>query len=509
MGIYRLLTSTLIFDNLKVACSRRSSKMSKKNFLFSIVMPAYGVEKWIAEAIESVINQDIGFEENVQLIIVDDGSKDNSGKIADSYAEKYPVNITVIHKENGGLSSARNAGVKIAEGKLLSFLDSDDTFDTNVLSTVWKFFENDTTGVKMATIPVIYFENREGDHLLNYKFENGTRVINLLEDFDYPQHFINSVFIYADFAKENAFDEDLHMSVSEDAREITKLLIKDPRYAVITGTKYNYRWRSTSIMNTTKNTHGWFFTHLNEFIDFFVNKYKDEPMPKFVQYSLMYNLQWRVLIKEKETTVLSKEEYKEWKDRCLKVITSFDDDVIIKQRTIKIEQKAYLLYKKYNKYPKLIKTDEGTIGYTFDDSYILKSPSTFKMHLNFFKVTDDELKICGWFSHNLYLSKAPVKPYVLVNGKKVYAEMKQPINGKKSFKDLINQKIPVEFNVKLSEETKLEFHYQTRLGSTTSKIIIDVPYPVKGNDGLEAFTKDCYRFKKSKASIKVKKIQSQ
>ena len=81
----------------------------KKNypFKFSIVVAVYNVEKYLAEAIESILCQDIGFKESVQLILVDDGSPDTSGQICDKYQANYPSNIKVIHKENGGVSSAQ------------------------------------------------------------------------------------------------------------------------------------------------------------------------------------------------------------------------------------------------------------------------------------------------------------------------------------------------------------------------------------------------------------------
>ena len=197
-----------------------------KQFLFTIVMPTYNVEKYIDEAIQSVLQQDIGFEEYAQLIIVDDGTPDKSGEIAESYARKYPNNITVIHKENGGLSSARNAGVKVATGKYISFLDPDDTYDLNVLSKVRDFYEKHDSETDIVSFPVYYFENREGGHVLNYKYENGTRVIDLNEEWDAAQHFLTSAFIRTSVAKELCFKTDLNMSVSEDAREVISLLIK-------------------------------------------------------------------------------------------------------------------------------------------------------------------------------------------------------------------------------------------------------------------------------------------
>ena len=93
-----------------------------ENKKISIVVPIYNVEKYLAECIESIQNQSY---KNLEIILVDDESPDNSGKIAEKYASN-DERIKVIHKKNGGLSDARNAGIEVATGDYLMFVDSDD-----------------------------------------------------------------------------------------------------------------------------------------------------------------------------------------------------------------------------------------------------------------------------------------------------------------------------------------------------------------------------------------------
>ena len=100
----------------------------------SIIVPVYNVEDKICRCLDSVIAQTFL---NYELILVDDGSPDKSGEICDSYAEKHK-RIKVIHKQNGGLSDARNAGLKIANGNYIMFLDSDDYITPDCLSTLHK-----------------------------------------------------------------------------------------------------------------------------------------------------------------------------------------------------------------------------------------------------------------------------------------------------------------------------------------------------------------------------------
>lgn len=96
--------------------------------IFSIIVPIYNVEKYLRCCVDSVLAENFA---DYEMILVDDGSPDGCGKICDEYAGKYP-HIKVIHKENGGLSDARNAGIRAAKGDYLIFLDSDDYWaDTN------------------------------------------------------------------------------------------------------------------------------------------------------------------------------------------------------------------------------------------------------------------------------------------------------------------------------------------------------------------------------------------
>ncbi|WP_338367787.1 glycosyltransferase family 2 protein, partial [Enterococcus faecium] len=85
----------------------------------SIIVPVYKVEKYLRKCVDSILAQTFT---DFEVILVDDGSPDNSGKICDEYAEK-DNRVRVIHKENGGLSSARNAGIDVARGKYLGFVD--------------------------------------------------------------------------------------------------------------------------------------------------------------------------------------------------------------------------------------------------------------------------------------------------------------------------------------------------------------------------------------------------
>lgn len=100
--------------------------------MVSVIIPIYNVEKYIKECVDSVIRQTY---QNIQIILVNDGSTDSCGRFCDEYAQK-DVRIITIHKDNGGLSDARNAGLPLAEGKFILYLDGDDFLVPNAIETL-------------------------------------------------------------------------------------------------------------------------------------------------------------------------------------------------------------------------------------------------------------------------------------------------------------------------------------------------------------------------------------
>lgn len=118
------------------------------NDLISVIIPAYKVEKYIDTCMHSVLNQTY---KNLEIILVDDGSPDNCPKIIDEYAKK-DKRIKVIHKENGGISSARNAGMDIAQGKYITFLDSDDSISLDMYETLYNLIKKYDTDIAMCQL---------------------------------------------------------------------------------------------------------------------------------------------------------------------------------------------------------------------------------------------------------------------------------------------------------------------------------------------------------------------
>ena len=115
--------------------------------LVSMIVPVYKVEKELARCVESLLQQDYN---NYEIILVDDGSPDRSGEIADQLAEQNPQRIRVIHQENRGLSGARNTGIRAAKGQYLSFIDSDDFIEPNMISLMVSELERTASNIAVC-----------------------------------------------------------------------------------------------------------------------------------------------------------------------------------------------------------------------------------------------------------------------------------------------------------------------------------------------------------------------
>lgn len=126
----------------------------------SIIIPVYNAEKYLKRSINSILNQTY---KNIELILVDDGSKDNSFKICEEFAKSYK-NIIAIHQENGGVSSARNAGLNCATGEYIEFVDADDSIAENCVEKL-------VNGIKDADVALCGFvmQKTSGEKIITAK----------------------------------------------------------------------------------------------------------------------------------------------------------------------------------------------------------------------------------------------------------------------------------------------------------------------------------------------------
>ena len=123
----------------------------------SVIVPIYNTEKYIHKCINSILGQSF---RDIEIILVNDGSEDNCGQIVNEY-QKADARIKVIHKENGGLWSARNAGLDIATGKYISFIDSDDWVKREMLEEMYNKAEEHQADLVVCNYNKVYADRTE------------------------------------------------------------------------------------------------------------------------------------------------------------------------------------------------------------------------------------------------------------------------------------------------------------------------------------------------------------
>ena len=223
------------------------------NYKLSIIVPIYGVEQYLRKCVDSLLNQDI---DNYEIILVDDGSPDGCPKICDEYAAAHE-NIRAVHRENGGLSAARNSGIKVAKGEYICFLDSDDYWEPNVLSGLMAQIERD----KLDVLRFKYQNVNERYEVYNpYKSDpyKGNDYSEVPTD---GVSFLNSRFGTACYAvmfilrrellKDCLFTEGIYF---EDTDWTPRMLTKANRVASADTIVYNYLIRQGSITQAIDNS---------------------------------------------------------------------------------------------------------------------------------------------------------------------------------------------------------------------------------------------------------------
>lgn len=394
--------------------------MNSYKYKFTIISAVYNVAEFLREAVDSVIHQTIGLK-NIQLILVDDGTPDNSGEICDEYAAKYPENIFVIHKQNGGVSSARNEGLKHVRGKYVNFMDSDDKWATDALAKVWDFFENHYDETDMVALPIKFFDAARGDHMLNYKFKAGSRVVDLTEEWNAPQMHVASSFFKAEMFENLCFDQTL--AYAEDSKVVQSVISQKQTLGLFCGSAYLYRKRSTGVASAIQSSGqkpNWYLPVMDNYhlsvIKTAVEKFGF--LPRFYQMTLMYDLQWRIKKEDIAGDNLTEEEKTLYIQKIKEALSYIDDDIIMAQNHIFGEQKILALKLKYSKEPTLITNDnEVALGFESGTAFpICNCKATFE----FVEVEDNKLKLscCVGIYNTKYEN---LDFYLLVNGKKVTA----------------------------------------------------------------------------------------
>ncbi len=219
--------------------------MENPNPKVSVIVPVYNVEHYLAKCLDSLVNQSL---QNIEIIVVNDGSKDGSGNIIQQYSEKYPNKIKAFTKENGGLSDARNFGIDQATGDYLGFVDSDDYVSETMFEDMLNLAEKNDAEMVICNIQKV-----DEDGNVTQKL---TQIPNMPEKIVLEKHF--SVFSdLSYFACNKLFKRELFIDKRfkkgvhfEDIQLIPQLLLECKILVQTQSFHYQYLERADSISKT-------------------------------------------------------------------------------------------------------------------------------------------------------------------------------------------------------------------------------------------------------------------
>lgn len=302
-------------------------------------MPIYNTEQYLREAIDSVIHQTLSFENNIRLYLLDDASKDGSADICREYQEKYPENIVFTHfDKNQGVSALRNYGVRQCRehgDEIVGFLDSDDKYGTDVLERVKQFFYCHED-INMATTEITYFDAYQGEHKLNWRFQE-REVVDIKEDFQYPHYYIGGAFIRHSALERIEFNE--HMKFWEDALAINQVILDEGKYGLVKDARYYYRKRQdeSSLVNEAWRNKERYTSFLNEgygSIIEYSKKTKRRILP-YVQFLVAYHMRLFMMKSRQESVsvTLSEDEIAKLRDDLSVILKKIKVSVLLQLPT--------------------------------------------------------------------------------------------------------------------------------------------------------------------------------
>lgn len=221
--------------------------------LISVIVPIYNVEKYLYRCLESINNQTYN---NIEVILVDDGSTDSSGVIADQYAEKHN-RFCVLHKENGGLSDARNNGLERARGTYICFIDSDDVIHNDYIRVLYNaIIENDCD---IAECDFEYVDEKKINEI-NHSGNVLNSTLHIYSNIDMLHRLYNSTYVRTVVAWNKLYKKELFNDIvfpvgriHEDEATTYKLYYKASKVAVLSDKLYFYYQNVNSIMQKQYN----------------------------------------------------------------------------------------------------------------------------------------------------------------------------------------------------------------------------------------------------------------
>lgn len=330
--------------NKKRKIGKYHLKKEEGHYSYTLVTAVYNVGRYLDDFFKSLTAQKLNFNNHIKLIMVDDGSTDDSALIIKRWMKKYPNNISYIWKENGGQSSARNLGLEYVTSDWVTFVDPDDFLDGNYFYNIDNFiYKNKDKNLSMLGCNVVfYFEKNnfyKETHPLGFKFKNGDVCVPLDKIGKNIQLSASTAIFKASLINDNhiRFDPEVKPAF-EDAKFVQEYLLDvgDSSVGFLRDSKYYYRKREdgTSTLDTAWQKVERFTTTPKygylKIIDKCYSNYGY--VPEYIQRTLIYEISWHLkwlLNHQERASFLTEEQKIEYINNLKEVFKHIDKKTII------------------------------------------------------------------------------------------------------------------------------------------------------------------------------------
>lgn len=348
-GLYKLVTKPHTFLKDYIAKKRykfeylipRQRVIGK--YQYTIVSAVYNVESYLDEYFKSIVYQLLEFERHIFLILVDDGSTDNSANIIKKWQKKYPNNIIYIKKKNGGQASARNVGLKHVKTEWVTFVDPDDFLDINYfynIDTILSKRESEDIG--MIACKWIIFREKNGKfsqkHPLNFRFSLGNRVFKYIDDTRFlPSSVATTIYRYSVIKSNGLFFNENIKPNFEDGHFSGKYLLymKEEYICYASDSKYFYRKRAnetSTLDNSWSNPNRFDIVIEQGYLQLLEDSLKIKGyILTSIARLIMYDTVWyfkRIINNPQSISFLDKSQKRRFKELLYRVFEHIDREII-------------------------------------------------------------------------------------------------------------------------------------------------------------------------------------
>ena len=323
----------------------------------TVIVPVYNVERFLRGCLKSLTEQTIGFE-NIEVVLVNDGSTDNSEAVCREFADKYD-NVFLYSKENEGLSKTRNYGLARSHGKYIFFLDSDDKLRADTVKSVTDFFDTVYDEVDLVTYRIIQYYG-EKPVIVHYRYRTLTKT-GVYDLTDPDNRFITQTNI--NICIKNRGEDNLLFDTTpnfrhEDEKYCCDILREKMKIGFCSDGEYIYnRDNVDSIVSTKFSPENIFDTSMTFYEKLFDSFGRF--VPTYYQGIVFNDLRWKLKDGKLLPLHLSGEDWEKANIRIDRLLARIEEDTIVLHPSVSENRLFYWLMRRPNSHPTVVCTDKG------------------------------------------------------------------------------------------------------------------------------------------------------